>query len=68
MRFNYTDFLIARSLMVSEYEFPVQVQLLAMCRGEPSAVIARLLSKCLSSGWKWYWGVKEISSPFLAIL
>ena len=27
--------------------FPVRVQLLAMCRGELSTVIARLMSKCL---------------------
>ena len=29
-----------------------------------SVVIARLMSNCLWSGWKWYWGVKEIPSPF----
>ena len=28
------------------------------------AAIARVMSKCLSSGWKWLWGVKEIPSPF----
>ena len=22
------------------------------------------MSKCLWSGWKWYWGVNEIPSPF----
>ena len=33
--------------------FPVRVRLLAMCRGELSVVIARLLSKCLWSRWKW---------------
>ena len=43
--------------------FPVWVQLPAMCRGELSAVIARLRSKCLWSGCKWYWGVKEMPSP-----
>ena len=26
---------------------------LAMCRGKLSTLIARLLSKCLRSGWKW---------------
>ena len=31
----------------------VRVGLLAMCRGELSAVIARLMSKCMSSRWKW---------------
>ena len=35
-----------------------------LSRGELSAVIIRLMSKCLWSGWKWYWGVKEIPSPF----
>ena len=30
----------------------------AMCRGELSAAIARLMSKCLWSGWKWQRGVK----------
>ena len=35
-----------------------------MCRGELSAVIARLTSKCLGSGLKWWKGVKEISPPF----
>ena len=34
-----------------------------MCRGELSAVIARLMSKRLWSGWKWLWGVTEIPSP-----
>ena len=37
--------------------------------GELSAVIARLMSKCLWSGWKWHWGVKEMpSSPPPAVL
>ena len=31
----------------------VQVWLLAMCRGELSPVISRLMSKCLWSRWKW---------------
>ena len=35
-----------------------------MCRGELSAVIAWLMSKCLWSEWKWYRGLKEIVSPF----
>ena len=29
-----------------------------------SPVIARLMSKCLRSGRKWWWAVKETSSPF----
>ena len=35
-----------------------------MCRGELPTGTARLMPKCLWSGWKWYWGVKEIPSPF----
>ena len=35
-----------------------------MCRGELSAAIERLMSKCLRSGWKRQWGVKEIPSLF----
>ena len=35
-----------------------------MCRGELSAVIAQLMSKCVWSGWKWSRGIKEIASPF----
>ena len=35
-----------------------------MCRGELPAVTARLMSKCLWSGWKWYRGLKEIASLF----
>ena len=33
--------------------FPIGVRLLTMCRGGLSAVIVRLRSKCLWSGWKW---------------
>ena len=40
-------------LALGNQRFPVRVRLLAMCRGELSAVIARLMSKCLWSGWKW---------------
>ena len=54
----------ARSLVVSELRFPVRVWLLAMCRSELSAVIGRLMSKCLWSGWKWKWRVKEILFHF----
>ena len=45
-------------------KFPARVRLLAMCRGGLSAATARLMSKYLWSGWKWYSGVKEIPSPF----
>ena len=34
-------------LALGNQKFPVRVRLLAMCRGELSAVIARLMSKCL---------------------
>ena len=37
---------MAHSLTVSD--FPVRVRLLAMCRGELSAVIARLMFRCVS--------------------
>ena len=39
-------------LVLGSQRFPVRVQALAMCRGEFSAVIPRLMSKCLWSGWK----------------
>ena len=35
-----------------------------MCRGDLSAVITRLMSTCLWSGWKWSSGLKVIASPF----
>ena len=41
-------------LAFGNQKFPVRVRLLAMSRGEPSAVIARLMSKCCKmggSGW-----------------
>ena len=38
-----------------------------MCRGELSAVIARVMSTFLRSGWKWWWGVKEIPPPPLPL-
>ena len=37
-------------LALRNQRFPVRVRLLAICRGELSAVIAQLMSKCLSSG------------------
>ena len=40
-------------IVLGNQRFPVRVRLLAMCRGELSAVLARLMSKCLRSGWKW---------------
>ena len=48
-----------RSLVVSDLcteikGFPVRARLLAMRRGEPSAVIVRLMPKCLCSVWKWH--------------
>ena len=35
-----------------------------MRRGELSAAITQIMSKCLWSGWKWQKGYKEIASPF----
>ena len=50
-------------LAFGSQRFPVRVRRLqAVCRGELSAVIARLMSKCLWSGWKW--GIKEMPSAF----
>ena len=37
-------------LAFGNQRFPVRVRLLAMSRGEPSAVIARLMSKCCKMG------------------
>ena len=37
---------------------------LATCRGQLSAAITRLMSKCLWSGWKWLTGVIETASHF----
>ena len=36
----------------------VRYRSMAMCKGEFSAVIARLISKCSWCGWKWYRGVR----------
>ena len=44
--------------MHGNQRFPTQVRLLAMFRGECSAVIAQLISKCLWSGWKWLYFIK----------
>ena len=43
----------ATEVLVGNQRFPVRIRLLAMCRGELSAVIARLISQCLWSEWKW---------------
>ena len=40
-------------LALGNQRFLVRVTLVAMCRGVASAVIARLISKCRGSGWKW---------------
>ena len=58
------DLIRYRNRNLGNQRFSVRVQLLAMCIGELSAVIARLMSKRLWSGWKWQWGVKEMPSPF----
>ena len=44
----FSDSLVTIStIMFGDQGLLVRVQLLAMCRGELSAVIARLMSKCL---------------------
>ena len=56
-----------RSLVVSYFgnlAFPVRAWPLAMCSGIFSAVIARLISKCLWNMWKWQRGAEEIASSF----
>ena len=40
-------------LALGNQRFLVRVTLVAMCRSVASAVIARLISKCRGSGWKW---------------
>ena len=55
---------IMSPLALRNQEFPVRVRLLPICRDELSVVITRLMSKCLWSGWKWLWGVKEMHFPF----
>ena len=35
-----------------------------MCRGELTALITQLMSKCRWGGWKWKRGVKEIPFPY----
>ena len=53
--YEYTTWIVGCSytIVLGNQRFPVRVRLLAMCRGELSAVIARLMSNCLWSGWKW---------------
>ena len=51
-------------LALGNQRFLVWAWLLPMGKSELSAVIAPLMSKCLWSRWKWYWGVKEMPSPF----
>ena len=46
--------------MLGNQRFPGRARLPAMCRGELSAVISRLMSKCLWSGREWLWGAKEM--------
>ena len=55
----------SRDFVLGNQWFPVRVWLLAMCRGELSAVIAQLASKGLWNGWKWQKGVRDIVSLFL---
>ena len=52
--------LVVSNLRLETKRFPVRVQLLAICRGELSSVIARLTPKYLRNRWKWLRGVKEM--------
>ena len=62
---HFLHILRVRSLVVSDLRSVLaSSQLLAMSRGELSAVIVWLMSKCLWSGSKWYRRVKEVTSPF----
>ena len=55
----------AHSLVASKNQgFRVRVRLLVTSRVEISALNPQLMSKCLWSKWKWYWGVKQMPSPF----
>ena len=41
-------------LVLGNQRFPLRVvRLLSICRGELSTIIARVMSKCVWSGWKW---------------
>ena len=44
--------------------FPARFRLWTMRRGELSAAITQLMSKCLWSGWNWEKGYKETASHF----
>ena len=47
MNYDYSRSLVVSDLRSETKGFPVRVRLLVMCRGEHSAVITRLMSKCL---------------------
>ena len=48
--------------------FPVRVRLLAMCRGELSAVVARLMSSVCEAGGSGREELKRYPPPFPAVL
>ena len=55
----WTEKLVSgKRLALENQRLPVWFQVLAMCRGNLSAV-TRILSECLWKGWKWWRGVKE---------
>ena len=54
-------------LALGNQRFPVRVRLLAMCRGELSAVIARLMSNC-EAGGSGSEELKKCPPPSLAVL
>ena len=51
-------------LALGNQRFAVWVRLLTICRGELSAVIDQLMSKCLWSRWKWLWRINGMLSHF----
>ena len=57
-----------RGLTLGNQRFPVRVWLLAICRGELSAVIAPLMFKCVWSGGSGSEELKKYSSHSPAIL
>ena len=53
-----------KRLALGNQGFPFRVRSLAICRGELSAVIVRLISKCFWSWWKWLGGVRISLLPY----
>ena len=65
-------YLSVRSSAVSDYTRIARVSgsrpVTALCRGELSAAIIRLMSKCSCRGWKWKRGVRIDLLPSPAVL